>query len=194
MQEIRDFNSGCLHRRLINACKALMTRGIPFALIIIDIDHFRSYNDIHGAFEGDRLLNRFVSMLKKFMIRGDLLCNAGEDSYALILKERDWKDYAPQVEAIRYEFLVRFHQEPAKLTISMGGALFFTPTFNVHGLISEAYKALDTSKKLGGNRVTFIPPHPPKLPPGYRVPVCPPHIPPALSPGYEKEFPEGIQT
>lgn len=58
MQEIRDFKSGCLHRRLINACKALITRGIPFALIIIDIDHFRSYNDSQGSFEGDILLNK----------------------------------------------------------------------------------------------------------------------------------------
>ncbi|MDQ7827240.1 MAG: GGDEF domain-containing protein [Candidatus Eremiobacteraeota bacterium] len=188
------YNYNYLQRRVSNACAFFMRCSLPFGLIIIDIDHFKRFNDLHGSDKGDLLLNNFVSMVKSFMRRGDLLSSYGEDSYVLILRESEWGYCAQRAETIRKEFLERFHDEPAKLSISIGAVVYPYASRQVSELITEAHYALHLSKNRGGNCVTIFPTAPPAGPPGASFPahVDPPRHPPALSSGYEQSFPEDL--
>jgi diguanylate cyclase (GGDEF)-like protein len=188
---IDAYSYGFLQRRIRSACAAFMKRGVPFGLIIMDIDHFKGFNDLRGPDEGDKFLNRMISMLKSLMHKGELLSSYGGDSFALILRESDWGYCIKRAEAMRREFIERFHDDPLKLTLSIGGALFPYAAEHESQLMAEAHYALHISKKRGGDCVTLIPSSPPGIPPGTSRPsyVYPPGRPPVSSPGYEQQLP-----
>jgi diguanylate cyclase (GGDEF)-like protein len=178
-------------RKLSDTCSSFMYCGIPFALIILDMDHLKTYNDGRDELKHKRLLSQFITMLKTFRQQGDILCNAGADrAYALILQARQLKDFATIVEAIRNEFLAQFHQDPVGLTISLGGVRFPGSPLAPQELISEAYRALYTAKTQGGNCVVWGSPDPPQPPPGKGSAVPAPLFPPVLSAGCEQAMPE----
>ena len=141
--------------------KRSMRQKHPLALIMIDIDDFKKYNDTHGHVAGDKLLQWLAQILKKCVREVDLSARYGGEEFAVVLPYADRKG-APIVaeriqEAIRTEPF-----EPAKAaitgktTVSMGVAYYPEDASSAEELVKMADSALYRAKKEGKNRICIF--------------------------------------
>lgn len=85
-----DSLTGLLNRSaFLDALGAALQRGIPFALMLIDVDKFKSINDQHGHAAGDAMLRRTAAALQSAGRPGDVVCRLGGDEFAAILFGRE---------------------------------------------------------------------------------------------------------
>lgn len=73
----------------------------PLSVAIIDIDHFKAYNDTHGHQQGDRLLKGAVSAWQEQLRGGDLLARFGGDEFVMLLPECDLENAGRALERLR---------------------------------------------------------------------------------------------
>jgi diguanylate cyclase (GGDEF)-like protein len=133
-------------------------------LLMMDLDDFKAINDVHGHEVGDRLLQRFVAVVRRHLDEGDLLVRMGGEEFLLLLrgKHRDPESIA---EAIRRDFAEVEPGLPAA-RVSIGGV-------RLEGLTAEAFRddlriadrALYIAKDAGRNLVRFVVPDPLTRPP-----------------------------
>jgi diguanylate cyclase (GGDEF)-like protein len=199
-----------LHERLAEACKEYEIRLWPFSLVMINLDHFRHYNDTLGHGEGDKVLREAAMLIKSYCRESDIVCRYGGDEFAIILKECHKDSSAKTAERIREAFQYRFHTYQVKITASIGVANFPEDARSKSDLVSAAEMALHRSKKGGGNQVNYPPslgddppptrykpdPDRPPPPPDHNNPsnVRPLRPPPSLSFGYAQEIPRDRGT
>lgn len=130
------------------------------ALLMIDIDFFKSFNDHYHHLEGDKALTQVAKVLQQFARRpGDIAARYGGEEFALILSNSD-SDYVAQIaEDIRYQIeqLDIKHegqQEYPGLTVSIGSSLVNAPhNDDYSSIIRQADAALYRAKQEGRNRV-----------------------------------------
>lgn len=89
-QAVRDPLTGLYNRRHFQATLEreladARRRGDPLALIVIDIDHFKVFNDRHGHAFGDHVLQRFATLLRETFRARDVACRFGGEEFVLIL-------------------------------------------------------------------------------------------------------------
>ena len=65
----------------------MLKRGISGALLMLDIDNFKSINDNYGHIAGDRTLKTLAEILRSQSVRGDILCRIGGDEFAVFFKD-----------------------------------------------------------------------------------------------------------
>ena len=130
--------------------------GVPFALLMIDLDHFKSFNDTHGHQVGDMILQRVAGAIKTAAREADICCRYGGEEFAVIL---------PDTTAQNAVYLARrIHQQVAKvsraqprerrpITVSIGiGSAGRANGAIPKKLIEEADQALYLAKENGRNR------------------------------------------
>jgi diguanylate cyclase (GGDEF)-like protein len=61
------------------------------AMLMVDTDHFKQYNDTYGHPDGDMLLKEICKLLKSYVRDTDIVCRYGGDEFTLILVEADKK-------------------------------------------------------------------------------------------------------
>jgi diguanylate cyclase len=129
----------------------------PLCLILIDIDHFKTFNDRYGHQTGDQVL-RLVAMTLKSNIKGrDLAARYGGEEFAAILPATDLKGALIVAENIRQaiqgkELLKRSTNEKlGRITASLGIAAF-RPTDTAGSLIERADRCLYAAKHAGRNK------------------------------------------
>jgi diguanylate cyclase (GGDEF)-like protein len=129
----------------------------PLSLIMIDIDHFKTYNDTHGHVRGDDILVEVANTLKRLSRTSDIVARYGGEEFAFILPETDrtnaealGKRLREQVEGC--QFLGEVHLPGQTLTISVGIASY-TPPDTKEALLEAADMALYQAKREGRNRV-----------------------------------------
>ncbi len=132
----------------------------PMALIMLDIDHFKSYNDAHGHVAGDHVLTRVGEIMESAPRRaGDLVARYGGEEFAFVLAETGPEGATQVAEAVREEVLQlkiahggsSVHEY---LTISAGVASVVPkPSDDPTELIQLADQALYLAKQRGRNRV-----------------------------------------
>ncbi|ACO04295.1 MAG TPA: GGDEF domain-containing protein [Persephonella sp.] len=135
----------------------------PVSLLIVDVDHFKEYNDSFGHTAGDRCLCSVAEILKKYRKRSyDLVARYGGDEFIVVLPKAS-EDYAMNVaQMIRsdVEDLCIKHIEPFnRVTVSIGVAVLNGKRIKgvtVKNLINTADKALYIAKKEGRNRVVKL--------------------------------------
>lgn len=127
------------------------------SLLVVDIDHFKRFNDLHGHARGDEVLRQVAEQLCNGVRRGDHVCRYGGEEFALILPGRDG-DYAANV-AENLRSTIEAHGSPrAEVTISVGVASTRDDDFtSLHELFKAADMALYRAKELGRNRVERYP-------------------------------------
>lgn len=104
MKASTDPLTGLANRRTLDLrLSALLGRQEPFALAIIDVDHFKQVNDTHGHDTGDRVLKMLASALLAGVRRDDLVCRFGGEEFVLVLPGTDIGRAAEVVEAARAE-------------------------------------------------------------------------------------------
>ncbi|HEX9969854.1 MAG TPA: GGDEF domain-containing protein, partial [Acidimicrobiales bacterium] len=121
-----DALTGLLNRRsfdelLIQSASRSVRYGWPFALVLIDIDHFKALNDRLGHDGGDRMLRAVGAELRQSLRAGDVAARLGGDEFALILAKGD----GDLVSALlrRLEAAVREALEGEEMGFSAGLAL-----------------------------------------------------------------------
>ena len=161
-QSIRDPLTGLFNRRYLEESAArevarCARRDQPLSLLMLDIDHFRAFNDLHGHPGGDALLAQFGKLLQAMTRGEDIACRYGGEEFTVILPEADLEAACVRAETIR--IAVQAMQVPylgkllPQVTVSVGVA-----SFPAHGLAPEALmlaadEALYRGKREGRNRV-----------------------------------------
>jgi len=133
----------------------------PVSCLFIDIDHFKSFNDVYGHAVGDKVLRYVADIIKKQMRLSDVLARYGGEEFAAILANTDTRLAQEIAERIRlsiFEAVLKVKSVPDDLhiTVSIGcTTMFNTKTSNVsvlgETLLNAADKALYASKDAGRN-------------------------------------------
>lgn len=160
-QAIRDPLTGLYNRRHLEEVFAPLLRQsaqkqAPFSLIMLDIDHFKAFNDIYGHPAGDALLNRLGRLLRRKTREADIACRYGGEEFVILLPATDLSTAAQRAEQIRQacaEMRLNFDEKVLKVTISLGVVAFPTHGENPKALISLADQALYAAKQAGRNCV-----------------------------------------
>jgi diguanylate cyclase (GGDEF)-like protein len=128
------------------------------SLALLDVDHFKKFNDNHGHQEGDRVL-RIVSQVIQTTIRGkvDTVARYGGEEFAVILPETDANGGKDMAERIRKNIEAQLFENNGKslyrVTVSMGIASYPFDARDQKTLIQLADKALYEAKNAGRNCV-----------------------------------------
>jgi diguanylate cyclase (GGDEF)-like protein len=131
--------------------------GVGFALVLIDLDHFKSYNDRLGHVRGDALLERVGAYLLEAMAQPAIAARYGGEEFVLILPKTGIEEAAARAEWIRTGFL-EAHGEEEEVTLSLGVAAWPRDGRSALELIDAADRALYDAKNGGRNRVVVAEP------------------------------------
>ncbi len=133
------------------------------SLLILDVDHFKNFNDTLGHQAGDRVLRKLAGILKETVRENDIVARYGGEEFAVILPAVDRAGAKILAERIRQRVEESFfegeHVQPlGKVTVSVGEANLPHDSDNFMDLIRKADTALYAAKKNGRNQVkTFSP-------------------------------------
>jgi len=161
-RSITDELTGIYNRRYLDALLlqeiARSERyGGSFALLMIDIDEFKAYNDAHGHLEGDRALRQITLLLRRHTRRTDSLARWGGEEFAVIIVGAEKEQGLLLAERLR-GVIEKAHVEGekpillSKLTISIGIATYPTDATSAKELVARADEALYVAKARGKNR------------------------------------------
>ena len=128
------------------------------SLIMIDIDHFKEYNDSFGHLQGDQALKQIGALLKKNLREVDTVARFGGEEFVLLLPDTDKRGAQVVAEKVRavaaaHRFLTEEGQETRRVTISAGVATYPDDVGEQEDLIDQADIALYRAKENGRNRV-----------------------------------------
>lgn len=131
------------------------------SLIIIDVDHFKAFNDTYGHQEGDRVLKTVASLIEDNIREIDIAARYGGEEFTVICPEKNTDGAIVPAERIRkaieqYDF--RINGQSVPLTISTGIACYPEIANNKIDLIKKADLALYYSKKTGRNKTSLYHP------------------------------------
>ncbi len=130
-------------------------RRLPLSVLMIDVDHFKQFNDNHGHLEGDRMLTRLAGHLSAQVdARRELLARYGGEEFMLVLPDCDIEEACARAEALRHS--VDNREFP--VTLSIGVACEIPNAADAPSqLVRRADSALYRAKELGRNRVERAP-------------------------------------
>lgn len=136
---------------------ALVTNQ-PLSLIMLDIDHFKTYNDTYGHLTGDRVLTELAQMIRRNIKKSDLVGRWGGEEFVIALPNSDLEQATRVAERIRAGSqkltILNRDREPAHApTISQGIAVLPDEIASVEGLIDLADRRLYLAKERGRNQI-----------------------------------------
>ncbi len=128
------------------------------SLILLDVDHFKHYNDTNGHLMGDTLLKEMAALLTKTSRNIDVVARYGGEEFVLILVETNKMGAAIKAENLRksvagHDFANGDKQPLGSITVSGGFAGYPEDGKTVEELIDAADKALYKAKEAGRNRM-----------------------------------------
>jgi diguanylate cyclase (GGDEF)-like protein len=150
------------HRYFVQALKTEAARstrqGHSFGLILLDVDHFKSYNDVHGHPAGDELLRGLAAAIREAHRQEGVTARYGGEEFAVLLPETDRDRTALVAERIRATieqtpFPGRETQPLGRITVSLGLACFPEDAGDPAAILRHADEALYQAKRAGRNRL-----------------------------------------
>lgn len=163
-QSIRDPLTGLFNRRFMEESLELEIRRAArnkrsLGMIMMDLDHFKYFNDNFGHEAGDLLLKELGTLLKSNIRGEDIACRYGGEEFTLILPEGTGAVTQQRAEFFKdaiQRLDVHFRGHPlGKITASMGVAVFPEHGRTAKALVEAADKALYRSKNAGRDCVTL---------------------------------------
>jgi two-component system cell cycle response regulator len=152
------FNRRYMESHLASLLEQASARGKPLAVLVLDIDYFKSINDSHGHDAGDDVLREFALRIKR-SIRGiDLACRFGGEEFVVVMPETDIAVAAMVAERLRRRiaaepFAINAGGNSIPVTISIGIAALRGAEDNAASVLKRADQALYRAKRDGRNRV-----------------------------------------
>ncbi|MEO1815453.1 MAG: diguanylate cyclase [Acetobacterium sp.] len=126
--------------------------GLPFAIIILDIDHFKLVNDTYGHQVGDRVLIELVAILHENVRDGDVVGRWGGEEFLIILPDTTLADATLLAQRLRQAVADYSFSTAGQVTISLGVSAYTTDK-TPETIVSRADTALYQAKEKGRNRV-----------------------------------------
>lgn len=154
-------NRRCFDAAFQKSWKISMREGQPLAIIMIDIDQFKLFNDTYGHLAGDQCLKNVAQVLKRIVKRsGDLVARFGGEEFIVMLLNTTEEGAAIVAEDMRKKtegLGIRNAKVGSVITISLGVASV-TPNASIcpEDLINAADRALYQAKKDGRNKVVKV--------------------------------------
>lgn len=158
---ITDPLTGVLNRRGLELrtgalVKDAIERGVPVAVVMLDLDHFKRVNDYHGHDVGDRALKATAELLGSHVRAGDLVVRWGGEEFVAVLVDADVTAATEVVKRVKTELREKRLPPIAwSLTLSAGVAGGTAPVAEsaIAGWIFEADVALKRAKESGRDRI-----------------------------------------
>jgi two-component system cell cycle response regulator len=152
------FNRRYMEMHLTSLVEQAASRGKPIAVMILDIDYFKSVNDTHGHDAGDDVLREFSLRIRKAIRNIDLACRYGGEEFVIVMPETDMAVASVVAERIRRRiaaeaFPIQQGSKNLEVTISIGLAAIGAPGDNAAAILKRADTALYRAKRDGRNRV-----------------------------------------
>jgi len=165
-QAIRDPLTGVFNRRffaesLDKDFAQAIREGTPFSVIILDVDHFKKFNDTYGHKCGDTVLQALAGFLADHTRRSDIVCRYGGEEFIILMPDATPSSALERAEFFRRQFEnleVEYGGKKLKCTFSAGVASFPAHSNSSEALLLFADQALYQSKSDGRNRVTVYSP------------------------------------
>ena len=155
------------HRGVHDSCDFLIFHLLEsgehqkFALLMLDIDHFKKINDTHGHLVGDEAIRHVARRAVQTLRTTDVVARYGGEEFVVFLPGEDLDGAAQAAErlreAVREPFVPGGLADVAlTVTVSVGVTAFRPSATDVSALLGEADQALYRSKQGGRNRVTVF--------------------------------------
>ncbi len=151
----RRFGQGRLTEEFNRAVRS----DLPLALLMMDLDHFKSINDTYGHLVGDRVLDRVAKAVRNAVREGDILVRFGGEEFMIILPGSSRDDAESVAERIRHmveDTRIKERDQQIRVTVSIGGVSY--PQTEVEAeeeLLRVADEFLYTAKNRGRNQVAI---------------------------------------
>ena len=159
---VRDPLTGLFNRRymeetLDRELRRAERKTLPLGIIMIDLDHFKKFNDTHGHPAGDALLRQLGAFLKTHIRGSDIACRYGGEEFILILPEATLEASCERAEQVRLDLkqmAVYYEGWPLEpVTLSLGVAVFPDHGPDRTSILKAADAALYAAKAAGRDRV-----------------------------------------
>jgi diguanylate cyclase (GGDEF)-like protein len=160
---ITDEMTGVYNRRfiddtLVNYFASSKERGMPFSLIMVDLDYFRQINESYSMKVGDQVITAVVDVFKRHVKEKDIIARYGGDEFTIVLPDTDAEEAGKIAEIICAEVAELDILKPMKgpirrITTSQGVAVFPQCGHTLKDLLETADRALYRAKEEGRNRV-----------------------------------------
>ena len=140
---------------IITACK---TEGLPFSLVMLDVDYFKRFNDKYGHPAGDKVLQKIARVVKANMRPHDMAARYGGEEFVVLLPKTGMAEGVSVAERLRLAVAKAEFQDEAgrplpMVTISLGVAEMASGV-TPEDLVKNADEALYRAKNGGRNRVS----------------------------------------
>ncbi|HEY5210599.1 MAG TPA: diguanylate cyclase [Stellaceae bacterium] len=164
-QSIRDPLTGLFNRRYLEEsleleCARADRAKQPLSVVMVDIDHFKRFNDEFGHDAGDVVLKNVGELLRHMLRQGDVACRYGGEEFLLVLLGTSAQEAFNVCERIRAATLkleVAHRGQPlGKITMSFGIATFPAAGDTPAAIITAADQALYAAKAGGRDRVEIF--------------------------------------
>ena len=161
-QSVRDPLTGLYNRRFLEEAldreiARLERKNLPLSLLMIDVDHFKSFNDTFGHEAGDAVLRDLGGILQRYVRGSDIACRFGGEEFTVVLPEADLEIARQRAEtlreAVRELRLVHDGKSLGAVTLSLGVACFPEHGRRREHLLQAADTALYAAKDGGRNQV-----------------------------------------
>ncbi len=165
-QAIHDPLTGAFNRRyfseaLDQEAARSARENIPFSILILDVDHFKQFNDTYGHKCGDIVLQALANFLNENTRQGDIVCRYGGEEFVILMTDVASDAAYKRAELFRSNFenmIVEYEGKELKCTFSAGIASYPMHASSGETLLILADQALYQSKANGRNRVSIYSP------------------------------------
>ncbi|MGH9962110.1 MAG: GGDEF domain-containing protein, partial [Pyrinomonadaceae bacterium] len=151
-------NRRYLHERMNEEVNRSKRYDYPMSFLMIDIDDFKSYNDLNGHQAGDQALHITAHCLKMALRSADVACRYGGEEFGVLLPQTPLNEASVIAERMRLRVAETFyphgHSQPlGRVTISIGVASFEKVLDTPDQIIAAADRALYNAKSKGKDRI-----------------------------------------
>ncbi len=151
----RDFLTKAYNRRyFFSEIKSFYQQKIPFAIAMLDIDHFKKVNDKYGHDIGDMVIIALANILKRNTKGADIVSRFGGEEFCIALRDIDKKraiGFFAKIRKTIADHTINTNGKTIKFTVSIG--VSFSDGSDIEELIKRADSALYRAKNGGRNRV-----------------------------------------
>ncbi len=143
-------NSRYFFQHFTREMQRAVRQRYPLALVMLDVDGFKQYNDLHGHLAGDKVLQRLGWIIAESIRKDiDIGCRRGGDEFSLVLPHLDLEEARKVVERISAEFL----REGFPLVSLSAGIIMASQEATEEEMVESADRAMYAAKQAGGNRI-----------------------------------------
>jgi diguanylate cyclase (GGDEF)-like protein len=156
IDSLTDPLTGLLNRRGVEVTQQQWTASRqPFALVSIDIDHFKQVNDSFGHDVGDLTIQFLADQMRQVSRGDDMLCRNGGEEFCMLLPDISPEHALQVAERLREKMESNPSPTGTPVTVSVGVAHFPHTSNDLRALLKAADQALYAAKRGGRNRVVM---------------------------------------